>query len=134
TSFTAATPTGPASLYGVSEGDAWTTSLLTTPTPTRVTGIWERFTPQGGGTPQPGSALILDVGQDNEEIVEVQAIDTTVSPPTIRVSATKPHAVGFRITNARLGNPGPQSPPYGNFSYTQTPWSGTTVRYFVQLN
>jgi hypothetical protein len=140
-----ATPAGPAYLYGAAEGDAWMTTALNSPPSTTstapFTGIRERFQPGGGAPVQPGSTLILDVGQDPanpaqslQETVEVQSIDTTVTPPTITVSVAKAHAAGFLITNARLGNPGPQSAPYGNFSYTQAPWSGTTVRYFLQMN
>jgi hypothetical protein len=65
--------------------------------------------------------VVVDVGQ-NQELVKV-----TVSgaPPSITATFTKPHAAGFCISNAILGNPGPQR----QFDM-RNPAYGGVVRYF----
>jgi hypothetical protein len=52
-----------------------------------------------------GMQLVADTGQ-NQEIVTVTNV--TAAPPTITANFTKPHASGFCLSNALLGNPGPQ--------------------------
>lgn len=71
------------------------------------------FVGQDGATPwalQPGSALIIDVGP-NQEVVTVGstgfAFDRASATGSFEIVVTRPHAEGFRITNTFLGNPGP---------------------------
>jgi len=52
-----------------------------------------------------GSRLVVDVGE-RQETVEVTAIDAANQRFT--ATFTRPHPVGFAISNAVLGNPGPQ--------------------------
>ena len=52
-----------------------------------------------------GDWLVVDSGQ-NQEVVQVTAV--SAAPPRITANFTKRHAARFSISNAVLGNPGPQ--------------------------
>jgi hypothetical protein len=70
-----------------------------------------------------GMTLYVDVGPNQEQ---VQVTATTGNSFTAQFS--KPHAPGFVVTNALLGNPGPQP----QFDY-RTPRYAPVVRYFAIL-
>lgn len=70
-----------------------------------------------------GSQLVVDAGP-NQETVQVTAIDPGV-PPAFTARFAKKHAAGFAVSNATLGNPGPQT----RFDPRHPAYSGV-VRYF----
>jgi hypothetical protein len=68
-----------------------------------------------------GDTVVVDVGQ-NQELVKVTV---NAAPPSLTATFTKPHAAGFIISNAVLGNPGPQA----KFDMRNSAYAGL-VRYF----
>jgi hypothetical protein len=54
---------------------------------------------------QIGSRLVVDVGP-KQEVVRVEEVNPSESPPTFLAAFQKEYAAGFLITN--MGNPGPQ--------------------------
>jgi hypothetical protein len=74
---------------------------------------------------QANRQVWVDVG-NNQEQVTVTA--TTTNPATFTAKFTKAHGIGFPITNAKLGNPGPQP----KFDYTLGRYR-PVVRYFAYL-
>jgi hypothetical protein len=65
---------------------------------------------------KPGDLLVVDSGQNQEviQVIEARAVNPGVDPPAnqgpyiIKAAFSKAHASRFAISNAVLGNPGPQ--------------------------
>jgi hypothetical protein len=54
-----------------------------------------------------GTTLVVDSGQ-NQEVVQVTGAGQNPTGYYFQAVFTKPHPVGFSVSNAVLGNPGPQ--------------------------
>jgi len=82
---------------------------------------------------KPGDFLVVDSGQNQEviQVIEARAVNPAMDPPTnkgpyvIKALFAKPHASRFSISNAVLGNPGPQP----RFDMRQPAYQGV-VRFF----
>jgi hypothetical protein len=70
--------------------------------------------------------LVVDSGL-NQEIIQVLGVNA--APPTITARFTKPHASRFALSNAMLGNPGPQP----RFDMRDPAYQGV-IRYFCLLD
>lgn len=73
---------------------------------------------------QPGMPLVVDTGM-NQEIVTAAGAVPGGQGLQITATFTKPHAKGFPVSNAVLGNPGPQT-----FFDPRNPQFSGIVRYF----
>jgi hypothetical protein len=69
-----------------------------------------------------GSQLVIDVGQ-NQETVTVTGV--SMAPTQFTATFARPHPIGCAISNATLGNPGPQP-----FFDLRNPQHAGVVRYF----
>jgi hypothetical protein len=87
--------------------------------------------PQSG--PNPGTRLWADTGTQQEQVQVVSIQPPNPNPQVgdyyykLRIQFTNSHPAGFRLSNYRLGNPGPQGP----IDYTSPQYSAVVPYTFI---